>query len=99
MSKGWVHLDRVDFRITSSDNSLTVFNRTFFYPNPSSQTIFFDNATEGTVRIFGIRGELVKKIELNTESQVNIADLKTGIYTVQLEDLNGTIYHDKLVKK
>ncbi|MAS52453.1 MAG: hypothetical protein CMD20_04535 [Flavobacteriales bacterium] len=99
MSKGWVHLDRVDFRITSSDNSFTIFNRTFFYPNPASQILTFDNERKGTVNIFGIRGELVKQVSLNETNQINIGDLKTGIYTVQLIDLDGAMYHDKLVKK
>lgn len=99
MSQGWIHLDRVDFRSTLSDNSFTVFNKTFFYPNPASQILTFDNERKGTVNIFGIRGELVKQVSLNETNQINIGDLKTGIYTVQLIDLDGALYHDKLVKK
>ena len=99
MSNGWLHLDRVDFRSTLSDNSFTVFNKTFFYPNPASQILTFGNELKGTVNIFGIRGELVKQVSLNEKSQINIGDLKTGIYTVQLLDFNGALYHDKLVKK
>lgn len=99
MSKGWIHLDRVDFRSTLSDNSFTVFNKTFFYPNPASQILTFGNELKGTVNIFGIRGELVKQVSLNETNQINIGDLKTGIYTVQLIDLDGALYHDKLVKK
>ena len=99
MSQGWIHIDRVDFRSTLSDNSFTVFNKTFFYPNPASQILTFGNELKGTVNIFGIRGELVKQVSLNETNQINIGDLKTGIYTVQLIDLDGALYHDKLVKK
>jgi chitinase len=99
MAQGWVHLDRVDFRSTLSNNSFSVFNKTFFYPNPSSQTIYFDNELKGTVKIFGMRGELVKHVSLNRGNPIEIRDLKAGIYTVQLIDLEGGIHHDKLVKK
>tara|TARA_B100000963_G_C22063369_1_gene424829 strand:+ start:22 stop:321 length:300 start_codon:yes stop_codon:yes gene_type:complete len=99
MSKGWVHLDRVDFRITSSDNSLSVFKKTIFYPNPASQILTFGNELKGAVNIFGIRGELVKQVLLNETNQINIRNLKTGIYTVQFIDLDGNQHYDKLVKK
>ena len=43
---GWVHLDWIEFWNALGADKITVLNQSFFYPNPSSQTIFFDNATE-----------------------------------------------------
>ncbi|MBI34881.1 MAG: hypothetical protein CMP67_05905 [Flavobacteriales bacterium] len=96
---GWVHLDWIHFWSVLGSDNITILNKSLFYPNPSSQKIFFDDFSEGTVRIFGLRGDLVKQVVLNSSNQVDISDLKTGVYTVKMEDLNGSVFYDKLVKK
>ncbi|MGJ8593455.1 MAG: T9SS type A sorting domain-containing protein [Aquaticitalea sp.] len=67
-------------------------------PNPSSDFVNIElhpSNTINTIEIYSITGQLVKKLEGNT--RINISDLQTGIYLMQLETTNGTITK-KLVK-
>lgn len=55
------------------------------YPNPANQTIIIENTLGATIRILDLAGKQVMTIENNMELQLNITDLKNGLYIVQVE--------------
>jgi hypothetical protein len=90
--------------VSSSSSSLgngnvNALKQTRFYPNPSSETISFNSEKIRNVRFYSLSGKLVKEVLLENSNQINISDLKTGIYTIQTENSSGILYYDKLIKK
>tara|TARA_Y100000589_G_scaffold295529_1_gene302008 strand:+ start:947 stop:2965 length:2019 start_codon:yes stop_codon:yes gene_type:complete len=99
MTEGWGIFDWVNFYSSVGEKNITYLYQNFFYPNPASQNILFNNITEGQLSIFDVDGKLIKEVTLNNSNEINISDLKTGIYTIQLESSDGILLHDKLIKK
>lgn len=72
-------------------------NRINVYPNPVEDVVYFKAVTGNQLEIFDESGKLVrteKVLHLNGFSQVNLADLKTGIYFFRVGRSSG-----KLIKK
>ena len=94
-----VYIDWADFTSTLGNRKIDILNQNLFYPNPSSEIISFNSKKTKNVRIYDLSGKLIKEVLLNNSNQINISDLKTGIYTIQLESSDGILLHDKLIKK
>ena len=76
-------------------------NRDFvIYPNPSSDFITVEHFQPfKEIQIYDIQGTLIKSYPAKTASQaLNIAELRTGIYFVQIIG-RGTATTKKLIKK
>lgn len=69
------------------------------YPNPAANNITIMNLEEAEwVKIIDMQLKCVKMIKQPTSGSIDIADLKAGVYTIQLNS-NGKIYTEKLLKK
>lgn len=69
-------------------------NTASFYPNPTKDelTIESDISTTVNIQIYNLQGQLVKQftdIQLDEQHQVNLSDLNSGIYQLQLTDANS----------
>ena len=71
---------------------------TSLYPNPASNYITIDDVEFSHIEIFNITGQRVKFIQSNN-SVINISDLSQGLYSLKITDINGDLYHSKLIKK
>jgi hypothetical protein len=75
------------------------------YPNPATEQIIvaFENTTAGTVRILDATGRLVKTQDFNEVGAillpVNVSDLASGSYTVQLINANQVGVKRLLIRK
>lgn len=69
------------------------------YPNPTYDQFIITGLTgEYELRIFDMSGRVVTSIQ--NEHQVNVSDLESGLYLVDVRDRAGTpIYSSKLIKK
>lgn len=55
------------------------------YPNPSTNHIFIKNATQSSVfRITDVKGKLIKQGLIEISREINIEELKNGLYFLQL---------------
>ncbi len=88
--------DNISYFDQVSFSSVAGFQNTFFktlklVPNPANNLVqisgYFDFIT--AVEVFDIQGKLVKKI-LSFQDQINISDLKAGLYFVQITAANKT---------
>ncbi len=70
------------------------------YPNPTSDITYFEytlsNTSKVLVNLFDISGKMIRSIDLGTlnagehKSEINVNDLSSGAYFLQLQTDNGT---------
>ncbi len=86
--------DNISYFDQVSFSSVAGFQNTFFktlklVPNPANNLVqisgYFDFIT--AIKFFDIQGKLVKKI-VSFQDQINISDLKAGLYLVQITAAN-----------
>jgi hypothetical protein len=90
-----------DFRVTSSNLKVDEFFSSKFstYPNPANNNVTIsntDNIIITNVILTDINGRNVKEVKVNnvSETEINISDLTSGIYFMNIDTDNG-----KAVKK
>ena len=93
-----------DLLIRKIDNNITQIKKEFFnenitlFPNPAKNVITIQSESElknSNVQLLNALGQTVKSISIeNTTTSINISDLNSGIYFVQLNYNN-----QKLIKK
>jgi len=95
-----------DFKISTIDQSaLSASSQQKInikvYPNPveDNLTIVLPNATETSIKIYGINGQLIKKSKTSLLStQIGLQNLSQGIYVLNIENADGMAIY-KVVKK
>jgi hypothetical protein len=84
----------VNVNLFSTNNAITI------YPNPVRDELTVTN-TENieNVVIYNALGQVVKQFAVNAEQlQINVSDLQEGIYTLRLQNKNGTMITKQFVK-
>lgn len=67
------------------------------YPNPTNDIINLElNNEVKNVEIYSLQGQ---KVLASTEKQINVSNLANGIYMVRVEDENGAVATQKLIKR
>lgn len=100
-SNGKLKID--DIMLTGTDIS-SVEDETMLsisvYPNPFSQSITIKNSDKTmSCRIFDMSGSIVFEGEANEASRINLQDLNSGIYTLQLFSTNGKLITTRKLMK
>ena len=68
------------------------------YPNPANNQVFFEsNLALEQVKVFSINGKQVLRANLSQNNNIQVSDLATGIYLVQIQTQNGQVETRKLV--
>lgn len=68
------------------------------FPNPLNELLTVEVIREGSINLFDLNGKLVLKSKIVSGSnQINVSDLKPGLYSMQGSDEEG-IWRTKLVK-
>lgn len=71
------------------------------YPNPASDILHIDftsNIEASELRILDINGKLIRNVnEIYPSNQLNISDLKAGIYLIEMRAKNGNRQISKIV--
>ena len=82
--------------ITQNGKQLTEFSDNVnayikFYPNPANNVLFIEGLTQHSViTITDLNGEMIKNVEI-LNNQIDISNLKNGIYFLKIIDKNGVI--------
>lgn len=71
------------------------------YPNPTSNTLVIDseNLKEFSIKIFSSTGVLVYEAIKNTNDIINVSNLSSGVYFVQLNDGSSNLSSLKFIKQ
>ena len=91
---------------TGINNLNELRNNIKCYPNPAKDKVYFDIDTENhaskTIKIFDVVGNKIKQVEvtdLSTVKEIDIQDLRSGIYIWTLELDGIPVKSDRLIKK
>lgn len=68
-----------------------------FYPNPASDELFFKSNTSFSVRIFDMTGRVVLELEEGNHRQLDVRDLKTGNYVLEVIGSNEKITNNIVI--
>jgi hypothetical protein len=81
------------------NNEALVENNISIYPNPSSDyiTILAKNIPIKNIKIIDLTGKLI--YENTFIEKVNVSNLKTGMYVIQIESKDGKQTVHKFIKK
>ena len=80
--------------ITSINNIISKATM-FAYPNPFKDIIYLHKDV-ANISVYDLAGN--KKISAANVSQVNVANLETGLYIVRIVDTDGTVFNQKMQK-
>ena len=87
--------------LRSSANTTSTQNNVVVYPNPVKDVVNITNLESAnyTARIIDMGGRVIKSFVMrNGQNQVDVADLKSGIYFISMNDMNGKVNTTKMVK-
>lgn len=80
-------------------NTNSYSQKQLFYPNPVEDILNFDlSETENVVEIKDVFGKQLIKMEVGSSHQLDVSDLRTGIYFLQIKNATGT-HNSKIIKK
>ena len=69
------------------------------YPNPASEQVSFVLENDAQVSVFDMTGRMVNEVNLTAgEAQLNVSELQSGVYFVNIRYANGTTAVSKFVK-
>mgnify|MGYP000140570220 FL=1 len=93
-------------RLTGLITGVQEHNKTLYlkgeisiYPNPSNSLVnVISSQPILQIQIFDVRGKLVKTIEAPS-SQIDISELKGGLYILSTRFKSGSLNHQKLLKE
>ena len=96
-SRGYVSLNMV--ASLGTNDLLAESKEVSLYPNPAKSTVSFKNADKiKSVDIYESTGRKVKTVKLESES-INVSDLKSGSYYLEITLNDGTLSFEKLIKE
>jgi len=96
-SRGYVSLNMV--ASLGTNDLLAESKKVSLYPNPARETVSFKNANKiKSVDIYEATGRKVKSVKLESES-INVSDLKSGSYYLEITLNDGTLSFEKLIKE
>ena len=69
------------------------------YPNPASEQVSFVLENDAQVSVFDMTGRMVNEVNMTAgEAQLNVSELQSGVYFVNIRYANGTMAVSKFVK-
>ena len=71
---------------TTLSNASFAFNNLILYPNPTRDVLFINNVVSSNevVTVFDMTGRVVKNVFLNAQNQIDVSELKSGVYFLSL---------------
>lgn len=74
-------------------------NKVSLYPNPATETVSFRNSDRiKSVDIYEATGKKVRAVQIDAGNST-ISDLTAGVYYFEITLKDGTVSHEKLIKK
>lgn len=89
-------------RLNSLSNSQQEikFDLTKIFPNPAINKLNFSdvNLIGGEIKICDTAGKILKKVKLNSNNDIDISDLKAGLYFMQFENTKKEVSNARFIK-
>jgi hypothetical protein len=106
VAQGIQHEEVTDGNLATPDNSIEPKAEIFIFPNPTTDFVNinmkgleFENGPQ-SYQLYDIQGRLIKQNTINqTETQINLSDLSSSIYILQVYVNNQVLKTFKIIKK
>lgn len=96
-SRGYASLNMA--ATLGTNDLLAESKKVVLYPNPAKETVSFKNADRiKSIDIYESTGRKVKSVKLEGES-INVSDLKSGSYYLEMTLKDGNLSFEKLIKE
>lgn len=97
---GWTYFDDFVYEITTGINNKQVQQKDLhIYPNPVADILYLSIEDQlQRINIYNSVGQLVKSIN-NPDRKINVSDLSSGIYMLNVTDQRGIVYKSKFIKE
>ena len=87
---------------TSLSNADYALNSISFYPNPTLNSVYFENQNFNKATVYSFVGQKLEEIDLNSTDSlqnISIANYAKGIYFISLEKENQHPIQIKVIKE
>jgi hypothetical protein len=97
---GYTYFDDFTYQFTTSvRNKPAPQKQLHIYPNPAVDVLYLSVLDQlSKIDIYNSIGQMVISLD-NPQRKINVAGLKSGIYFMNVTDLQGTIYKTKFIKE
>jgi chitinase len=102
LSSGWMNVNWLEFTNVTGIESIygNRNNQQIIYPNPATNTIYFTEDVSNTISVYSLNGALIQEFSIaNNQRDLDISELNAGIYLLKIQNQEGKIFYNKLVKK
>ena len=82
--------------LSTTDNQTA--NQVKVYPNPVKDILTINSEDLKSYSVYNILGQEVKKDNLDSSNQINLSDLKNGIYILKLQNKENNHFTKKIIK-
>jgi hypothetical protein len=99
VNASWTYFDDFNYLFTTGvSNKPAPQKQLHLYPNPVVADLYLSVKDPlSKIDIYNSVGQMVRSLN-NPERKINVADLSSGIYFINVRDLQGTIYKSKFIK-
>lgn len=85
---------------TLSVNDYAYANTISIYPNPANNTLNIKHSESNILVeavLYDVRGRLITKVDLSNTTSINTSLLHSGVYFIQIDDVNGNTITKKFI--
>jgi hypothetical protein len=96
---GWTYFDDFLYEITTGVDNKVQQKQLHLYPNPVVDMLYLSIEDPlQRINIYNSLGQLVKSVN-NPDRKINVSDLSSGIYMLNVTDQRGVVYKSKFIKE
>ncbi len=96
---GWTYFDDFVYEITTGIDNKVQQKQLHLYPNPVVDMLYLSIEDPlQRINIYNSLGQLVKSVN-NPDRKINVSDLSSGIYMLNVTDQRGIVYKSKFIKE
>lgn len=102
VSSGWMNVDKLEFTNVTGIESIygNRNNEQIIYPNPATDQLYFTENITNSISVYSLNGALIQEFSIaNNQRDLDISELNAGIYLLEIQNEEGKIFYNKLVKK
>lgn len=96
---GWTYFDDFVYEITTGIDNKVQQKQLHLYPNPVVDMLYLSiEEPLQRINIYNSLGQLVKSVN-NPDRKINVSDLSSGMYMLNVTDQRGIVYKSKFIKE
>lgn len=89
----------LEFSCPNTGISETQIAQITIFPNPAEDVIYLKSPLKtDRVNMFDLQGRLVKQFELRSQKSLDVSELESGVYLIEILSGNKLISHQKIMK-